>query len=93
MMQILIVLVVAAVIAGLYVWTLVGTMSNVESQKQANVYMVENSFNLDTKKDRFMYSNVVKTPKPQNNGQGGPGGRGGGPRGGGPRGGGGGGRH
>lgn len=85
-MTIIIILGVAAVVAGLYVWTLIGTMSNVANQEQANVYMVENSFKVHAQKDRFMYSNIVKTPRPQNNGGGGP--RGGGPRGGGPRGGG-----
>lgn len=81
------VIIIALIIAGLYVWNLYRTMNNVVNQKQANVYIVEDSFVVHSKKDTFLYSNVTKVARPQNNNRGG-GSHGGGPRGGGPRGGG-----
>ncbi|MFI3208950.1 MAG: hypothetical protein R3Y40_07425 [Eubacteriales bacterium] len=73
-MTIVAVLVVSLIIAAMYVKILMGTMNNVVSPGQANAYVVENSFRVHSKKDRFICSNVTKTPKPQsNNGAGGPG--------------------
>lgn len=83
------IIIISLIIAGVYVWALYKAMNNVEMQKQANVYMVESSFVLHKKSDKFLYSNVMKVARPQNNNRGGghgPGGRRG-PGGGGPRGG------
>lgn len=93
------VIIVALLIASLYVWTLYKTMNNVANQRQANVYIVQDSFAVHNKKDKFLYSNVTKVARPRDNDRGGsrsgggsrgggPRGGGGGPRGGGPRGGG-----
>ncbi len=81
------VIILALVIAGLYVWTLYKTMNNVANQKEANVYIVQDSFVVHNKKDKFLYSNVTKVEKPRDDDRGDSHG-GGGPRGGGPRGGG-----
>lgn len=80
--------IISLVIAGLYVWSLYKAMNNVEMQKQANVYMAEDTFVMHKEHDKFLYSNVTKVPRPRDNKGGGPGGHGGGPGGGGPRGGG-----
>lgn len=71
-MEILYIIIIAAVIAGLYVKTLMGTMNNVTRQNQANFYMKEDSYQLSDKRDKFMFSNVTRIAKPQNN-NGGPG--------------------
>ncbi len=94
----LIVFVIAAVIAWAYVRSLQSKMNNIKSEPTAHNYTVPNSFQLRSKQDKFLFSNVTRVAKSQNNGgghHGGGGHRGGGGGGGhrgagGPRGGGGG---
>lgn len=67
-MEIVYVIIIGAIIAGIYLKTLMNAMNNVTGQKQANIYMEKDSFCLKSQRDRFIYSNVVKIAKPQNNG-------------------------
>ncbi|MFI3173353.1 MAG: TPM domain-containing protein [Eubacteriales bacterium] len=79
---ILIALGIALIIAGLYLYTLVKAMSNVQKQGQANAYIKQNSFNVYEKSDRFLYSNVTKTRREKKSSGGSGGGNGGGSSGG-----------
>lgn len=69
-------------------------MTNVITPGQANEYVVKSSFKIQSERDKFLYSNVVKIPRDTDNNRGGHshavgGHAGGGRPGGGPRGGGG----
>lgn len=60
-----------AVIAGIILFIMRGTMNTKTSQRCAANYEIENSYHLRTHQDLFLYSNVTKRPKPQNNSSGG----------------------
>lgn len=60
-----------AVIAGIVLLIMRGTMNIKKSQRGAANYEIENSYHLRTHQDLFLYSNVTKRPKPQNNSSGG----------------------
>lgn len=90
LMAFVISIILAVVVAFFIVKSLKAQMSNVATPGQANEYMVRDSFEIYVERDKFLYSNVVKIPRNNNNNNGGHHGgpHGGGPRGGGPRGGG-----
>ncbi|MFI3225763.1 MAG: hypothetical protein R3Y09_00020 [Clostridia bacterium] len=65
--NILIAFVISAVIAGAYLVSLVKEMNNVKVQDSAGSYTIANSFRLNAQSDKFLFSNVVKRAKSQNN--------------------------
>lgn len=92
LIPILAILIISIVIAFAYIKSLENKMNNIKSESSAFNYTIPNSFRLHSQHDRFLFSNVTRVAKPQNNGGhggprgGGPGGHhGGGPRGGGRR--------
>lgn len=78
---ILFIIVFSLIIAGSYLYSLIGQMNNVRQQSGARDYMVDGSFHLQEKSDRFMYSHTTRVRVQTNNGgasgQGRPGGPGG----------------
>lgn len=60
-----------AVVAGIVLLIMRGTMNTKTAQRGATNYEIENSYHLRTHQDLFLYSNVTKRPKPQNNTSGG----------------------
>lgn len=83
------VLIISAIIAWAYVKSLQSKMDNIKSEPTAYNYTIPNSFRLNSQRDRFLFSNVTRVAKPQNNGGPHSGGHGGHHGGSGPRGGGG----
>lgn len=84
----IIIIVISAVIAAAYVKSLSNNMNNIKNQTSAYNYVVDGSFKLVRKNDRFLFSNVVRHQRQQNHGgaggmHGGMHGGHGGPRGGG----------
>lgn len=61
------ILFIALIIAGSYVFYLVNQMNNVKKQSGAKDYMEENSFHLFEKSDQFLYSNTTKVRIQKNN--------------------------
>lgn len=70
----LIALVIGAVAALVTVLVMRSKMNTAKPQKNAGNYIKNNSYRLNVHRDMFLYSRVSKTPKPQNNGDGGHGG-------------------
>ena len=68
------ILAVSAVIglatAGISVLCMRGAMNTKRSQYSANEYIKDGSFSLPVRQDIFLYSNVSKTKRPENNGSG-----------------------
>ena len=63
-------LAVGAGIAGIALLVMRSTMNTKNPQRSAAAYTVENSYHLRQHLDLFLYSNVSKRAKPQNNGSG-----------------------
>lgn len=84
----LIIVAISALIAFAYVKSLSSKMNNIKNQTSASNYTVLNSFKLTQKHDRFLFRNVTRVPRQQNNMHGGHGGMHGGHHGGGHHGGG-----
>lgn len=74
--SLLIALVIGVIVGFVYVMILKGQLKSVKGQSHANVYVKDGSMRLTQSGDYFMYRNVTKTAKPQNNSSTGP--RGGG---------------
>lgn len=64
---ILFIIVFSLIIAGSYLYTLIGQMNNVRKQNGAQNYMVNGSFYLEEKSDRFLYSNTTRVRVQSNN--------------------------
>lgn len=77
---ILFIIVFSLIIAGSYLYILINNMNNVRQQNGARNYMVDGSFVLQEKSDRFMYSHTSRVRIQSNNGNGGGGSRPGGRR-------------
>lgn len=54
------------IISFISVMTMKSKLTSVEHKTQAADYVVPGSFNLTESRDMFLYSNVTRTPKPQN---------------------------
>ncbi len=74
---------IGAVIAFVIVSIMKGQLKSVRMQSMARGYIRDNSFILTKEKDRFLYRNITKRPKPKDNGSSGGGRSGGSSRGGG----------
>lgn len=59
--------VLALIIATLVGYALYQSMSNVSRARGADAYLKRNSFTLTNKQDVYLYTNVVRTPRPKNN--------------------------
>ena len=59
-----------AVIAGIVILIMRISMNTSRPQHSAENYMTEGSYHLYTQQDLFLYSNVTKRPRPQNNSSG-----------------------
>lgn len=57
-------------IAGIAILIMRSTMNTKKPQHSAENYMTDGSFHLRTQQDLFLYSNVTKRPRPQNNSSG-----------------------
>jgi len=64
----LIAVVVGVIVAFIVVFTMKAQLKSVRSQPAANSYIVNGSFNLTHSRDIYLFRNVTRTPKPQNNG-------------------------
>lgn len=64
---ILFIIVFSLIIAGSYLFTLIGQMNNVKQQNGAKNYMVDGSFQLQEKSDKFLYSNTTRVRIQNNN--------------------------
>lgn len=56
----LFIIVFSLIIAGSYIYTLINEMNNVRQQSGAKDYVVDKSFQLQEKSDRFMYSHTSR---------------------------------
>ena len=70
-------LIIAAALAFLVVTLMKGQLKSVRMQSMARGYIRDNSFILTKEKDRFLYRNVTRRPRPKDNGSSGGGGSGG----------------
>ncbi len=68
--SVLAVFIISAIIAWAYVKSLQSKMDNIKSEPTAYNYTIANSFRLNSQHDRFLFSNVTRVAKPQNNGGG-----------------------
>lgn len=64
---ILFIIVFSLIIAASYLYTLIGQMNNVKQQNGAKNYIVDGSFQLQEKSDKFMYSNTTRVRVQSNN--------------------------
>lgn len=64
-------LLIGALMAGIVLLVMRSTMNTKKSQRSAASYETEGSYRLRTNQDLFLYSNVTKRPRPQNNPSGG----------------------
>lgn len=60
-------LIVGAALAGTVLLIMRSTMNTKTPQRGATNYEIENSYHLRMNQDLFLYSNIAKRPKPQNN--------------------------
>ncbi len=71
MRQFLIALLLGACVAGIALLIMRSSMNTRKPQHNARDYLDSDSYHLRVRQDVFLYSQVHKTPKPQNNGTGG----------------------
>lgn len=76
--KILIALLIGAVVGGIVVLIMRGTMKTAKKQSGADNYLLQNSFDLRSRQDFFLYSQTSRVARSQNNGGGAGGSRGGG---------------
>ncbi|MBR4864102.1 MAG: TPM domain-containing protein [Oscillospiraceae bacterium] len=69
--NLLIAVVIGVVISLIVVLIMKGQLKSVKLQKHANSYVRSGSFNLTQSGDYFMYRNISRTPRPQDNSSGG----------------------
>lgn len=63
----LFIIVLSLIIAGSYIYALIQEMNNVKRQSSAGDYIVDGSFSLYEKSDRFMYSHTSRVKVQSNN--------------------------
>lgn len=68
--NILLSILLGAVIAGGTIWIMCSSMNTKKPQRSAVSYETEGSYHLQTYQDLFLYSNINKRPRPQNNSSG-----------------------